>query len=627
MNNLDFFQEYENYKRKTQSIFESLDKKINSKKNELNEALFGLVKGEKEKSAEREKGLKDYFYKLLKAPNWQNYKIDTGSGEVEIGRATQDEIEKAWKFMKTQGLNDSFTGVIKQDGDSIIYQKGKGKAMTSSSQPNNQSQNQSQNQNNKQKKSISYKVYKSKGFYVFGNENRRVQAINIAESQIDLIEWDRSPIKWIFSDKVQFLGKKLDLDLQKGIVKGFDGIWVGPFKGGEFLGSSYKGSYFEGEFNSKNSAFQAKATAFIDGSFIDIDDKGILGLPNILKPTRKQFNIIQVPEGYSLNMLTNKGVNYKIDVIKRLDSEDSNFEYIVTDGGEINPQPNQLILTWSEIRASYNNYFINSATKALPKLLALDSDENITEITIVKGQTPVVFKQEEKFDANKSYEIDFSKFPSLGIDSLNTPNASGTSVQIKIQNDSDVKQMQKIQNYLASNVFLNDISNIAKGVRIGSINKELILKYPYVNYLVKSFLKEEASNMSPQMMQQLAYYINKGRRGGKSYASEDVQQAGSQVAQSEEEYLLEKLNSVIKFFEEKLVSSNPDSDREIKNKVYTAINNLLKKYAGADISSIMSQSATQPIAPPKSPKKGGVGGAIKENLIRLEIRKILDNIL
>ena len=30
MNNLDFFTEYENQKRRAQSIFESLDKKINS---------------------------------------------------------------------------------------------------------------------------------------------------------------------------------------------------------------------------------------------------------------------------------------------------------------------------------------------------------------------------------------------------------------------------------------------------------------------------------------------------------------------------------------------------------------------------------------------------------------------
>ena len=651
MNNLDFFAEYEGQKRRAERIFESLDKKINSNKSELNEALFGLIKGAKEKGAEREVALKTYFNKLLKAPNWQNYKIDTGSGEVEIGNATPDQIEKAWEVFRVQGLNDSFTGTLKQDGDSIIYQKGGGKPMKDDGQQSadpNQAQNQDPNQDNKQKTPISYRVYKEKGFYVFGNNDRRAQSINVADSQLDLIEWDRSPIKWIFSDKVQFLGKTIDLDLKEGIVKGFDGMWIGPFKGGKLLGGPYKGNSFEGFFNAKNENFQAKPTAFIEGQFNDIDKKGILGIPNILKVTKKQFNLIQIPEGYSLNILTSSGVDYRIDVLKRLDIKDSNFVYLVTDGSEINPQSKQVVLAWPEIRTNYKNYFINSATKVIPKLLTLDSNESISELAIVRGNTPVVFKQEEKFDPSKSYEIDFAKFPTLGIGALNTPNASGSSVQIKIQNDSDVKQMQKMQNYLASNMFINDISNIAKGVRVKTIDKDLISKYPYVNYLIKSFLKEDASSMSPQMMQQLAYYINRGQKGGRGSSRESDQQSLQQMKQSEEEYLLEKLNSVIKFFEEKLVSSDPDSDRAIKTQVYSAINNLLKKYAGGDISSIMNQSTPTPTpttasptanpkagssttktkgVKPKNPKKGGAGGSITENMVRLEIRRILGDIL
>jgi hypothetical protein len=145
-------------------------------------------------------------------------------------------------------------------------------------------------------------------------------------------------------------------------------------------------------------------------------------------------------------------------------------------------------------------------------------------------------------------------------------------------------------------------------------------------------LKEDASGMSPQMMQQLAYYINRGQKGGKGYSEGDKNKGLQQMSQSEEEYLLEKLNSVIKFFEEKLVSSDPDSDRIVKNQVYTAINNLLKKYAGGDIASIMAQPTPAQPTPskssskPKNPKKGGAG-SVKENVIRLEIRKILGDIL
>ena len=95
MSNLDFFAEYENQKSKAKQIFESLDKKINSDKIELNEAFFGLIKTEKEKSDIREDKLKDYFDKLMQAPNWKSYKINIGDEEIEIGRATQDEKNKA----------------------------------------------------------------------------------------------------------------------------------------------------------------------------------------------------------------------------------------------------------------------------------------------------------------------------------------------------------------------------------------------------------------------------------------------------------------------------------------------------------------------------------------------------
>ena len=80
MNNLDFFSEYESQKRRAQKIFESLDKKIDSNKNELNEALFGLIKTAKD----REKALKDYFFKITKAPNWQPYSVDLDSTGKQV---------------------------------------------------------------------------------------------------------------------------------------------------------------------------------------------------------------------------------------------------------------------------------------------------------------------------------------------------------------------------------------------------------------------------------------------------------------------------------------------------------------------------------------------------------------
>jgi hypothetical protein len=100
MNNLDFFSEYESQKIRAQKIFESLDKKIGSNKSELSEALFGLIKTAKD----REKALKDYFFKITKSPNWQPYSVDLDSSgrQVKIENATPEDLDDAWEFLRQQ---------------------------------------------------------------------------------------------------------------------------------------------------------------------------------------------------------------------------------------------------------------------------------------------------------------------------------------------------------------------------------------------------------------------------------------------------------------------------------------------------------------------------------------------
>ena len=511
MNNLDFFAEYEGHKRRAERIFESLDKKINSNKSELDEALFGLIKGAKEKGAEREVVLKTYFNKLLKAPNWQNYKINTGSGEVEIGNATPDQIEKAWEVLRTQGLSDSFTGTLKQDGDSIIYQKGKGKPMKDGQQsadPNqsqdpsqdpNQDPNQNQDPNPTQNNLPEYQITydKKSGKYFFGSPERYATKITNALSELQTYNWQKSPLKYLFEDPLKFGLREIVFDLKEGkIMSARDGFWIGDFAGRTFE-AAFVGNNFRGNFYNNNEEWKSKPTAFVSGTFTDTSKTGILGLDNITQGNQSSvFHLIQLPEGYSVEILTDKQLRHTITCEKRMDISNSNFIYSVYMGYDIDqPSPNRITLPWEAIRENYNAYVVSKKIKNLPDLFSLNSNEKVLEMRIVESGTPPLFKLREKFDEKKSYFEDVLNLRGLKQISANIPSKK---LKFNITSQAELENLNKIKGYINSKQFENDLKKASvyldnKLISVSDIKS----KFPYlVNVFTSDVIAEASVNLA-----------------------------------------------------------------------------------------------------------------------------------
>ena len=693
MNNLDFFKEYENHKTKAQRIFESLDKKIKSNDIGLNEALFGLIKGAEEKALEREDLLKDYFNKLLKAPNWQSYKIDTGSEEVEINKATQDQIEKAWDVIRKEGLNDSFTGAIKQDGDSIVYQKGKGKPMKNSQQTSGQqsSNQQTGGQNNLPTYQITYDKKTNK--YLFGSPDRFVTEINNAIAELQTYNWEKSPLKYLFEDPLNFGLREITFDFKKGKVSAArDGFWIGNFDGG-LLEADFVGNSFRGRFFGNNEDWQSKPTAFVSGTFTDTSKTGILGLKDVKQGNENYaFHLIQLPPSYSVEILTDKQLRHTITCEKRMDSSNPNFVYSVYMGYDIDQSsPKSVTLPWENIRADYNSFKVSGKMKSLPSLFSLASDENIIELRVVEAGTPPTFKKKEKFDDKKDYIENTSNLRGLKQISGSQYNRN---LKFDITNDSDFENLNKIKGYINSSQFENDLKKASVYLDNKLISlQDIKNRFPYlVNVFTSDVISEAAVNfgISTQSYGNVGYGGVKNPLTGKAfehayeisdylnqkYKSEIEANGGKKTTAYQKEYqklydqvfnkktnlaskssvglenetgstskeeaiVLKRIENFVKYFVYKIDDGvNTNKIRKyfidlLKNKI-TAHKEPVKTLSTAQptaqpAAQPATQPATQPAAQkpsaPKPPKKGGVGGPIKENLVRLEIRKILGNIL
>jgi hypothetical protein len=162
-----------------------------------------------------------------------------------------------------------------------------------------------------------YELVKEKnGLYYFGDKNRKTATIDNAQSQIDTYDWKNSPLKWLFEPGLKFELNSIAFDFKRGIILNVKSInWEGPFFGNTFTGV-FKGSAFKGNFLGSNDDYQAHPTTFIEGAFSDSTRTGLLGLPDVTD-ANQTFNLIQVPVGYSIEILTNNQIRHTITVNKK----------------------------------------------------------------------------------------------------------------------------------------------------------------------------------------------------------------------------------------------------------------------------------------------------------------------
>ena len=490
MNNLDFFAEYESNKRKAQAIFESLNTKINlDKDSRLDEALFGLIKTTKD----REKALKDYFFKLTKSPNWQSYSVDLDSTgkQVKIENATSEDLDDAWEFLRQQAAGDEFKGAMKQDGDSIIYQKG---GKDSNAQDSSQDVDSDADSNTQQSQSSAptYQLTydKKQGKYFFGSSDRFATKINNAASEIQTYDFKRSPLKVLFEDPLKFGLREITFDFKEGVIASArDGFWIGDFTG-KFLQADFIGNNFRGRFFANNEDWRSKPTAFISGTFTDNSQTGILGLNDVKQGNENYaFHLIQLPPSHSVEILTDKQLRHTITCEKRMDISNSNFIYSVYMGYDIDQaSPKSVTLTWETIRTEYDAYKVSGKMNSLPDLFSLASDEKIIELRVVELGTPPSFKKKERFDSTKEYIENTS-----GLRGLKQVSGSRYNRDLKfdITNDSDFENFNKIKGYINSNQFANDLKQASIYLDNKLISSQDIKnKFPYlVNVFTSEVLK------------------------------------------------------------------------------------------------------------------------------------------
>ena len=418
MEHTDFFRQYQYRKQEADRLFES-----------VNEALFGLIG--KKKSGQ------------------QATSADTTSNQSKA----QDEPDDSQENDETQAAGDTKDNQAKAEP-------------------------------------TSYKIIKNKkgGFY-FGDEKRFVAKINDPIPAVyDNFDFSKSPLKILFDPSIEFQGDSISFDTDEGVIYSFissAGYWKGTFIGKEFdskwLQKSEK-DYFKGKFYSKNSNFSAPPVAFADGKFIDKTKSGILGSPNIINASEaNNFSLIQVPAGYSIEILTNKQLRYTISTIKRLDNIDSNFIFSVSSGTDMGSSPVNITIPWNDIRINYNNYQINPKIKGIPKLFQFQNGEKMLELKIVKTGEEPIFKKKVAFNPKKEYMEDTSKIPGL-----NSLLGRRYTLGVKPNNDQEFDLITKAKAYAGSPQFIQDLDAVSVFLDNEIIDSSDIKNYPFLKNVLTS---------------------------------------------------------------------------------------------------------------------------------------------
>ena len=488
MNHTDFFQEYQNKKKASEELFKGLQSKFVLNEGEIDEAFLGI------KSAkDREKELEIDFFKHIDSPAWGAYNLDLGGGKfVEASKATDAEKKQAWtefaknaQSYKFKGGVGNYKGVVKYDP-----QGGSKSNTTTQTQGTGSSATQTQGTGSSATQPTNYKLFPSKkykGALAFGSEDRVVSKITMPSNAVyENHDWAGGPLKFLFEPPLKFMGTSIAFDLKRNVILNFNGTWIGTFVGNTFVGE-YNGNSFKGDFSSKNEGWKAQPTAFVSGTFYDTTKTGILGLDNIEEASENDtFNLIQIPAGFSIEVLTSKQLRHTITITKRLDNVDSNFVFSVYMGYEIDSTtPDVVTLPWEQIRQDFNSYQVSSKTTSLPDLFSLQSGEQIIELRVLKAGTPPVFKKKEKFDATKQY----SENPTSLVDGFKTlgstiPAFIRNGFNFKINNDKDFNNFTKTKGYFNSPQFTQDLDAASTFLDNNRIKKsEIDANYPYLSNL------------------------------------------------------------------------------------------------------------------------------------------------
>jgi len=278
--------------------------------------------------------------------------------------------------------------------------------------------------------------------------------------------WQEDDLKWILEPDVKFEASYIYFRNRK---LGFQGKWLsGAFKGETFDGtrSTFEGGTFEGgTYGAPNASFKISPENFKGGKFID-SEKGLLGTSNYTTPQENAnaISLISIPVGWSVKLTGDGGKEVSFKVIKKMDEENSNFQFQTLNDLKSYSVP------WQIIVSDFQTYgFIkkNSSFILLGAQYSLGSVENISltqEDLAVKVQNKEV--------------LDFSQDVSLA------PFFPG-KIEINLSSQEDIDRAKNIQTKIKNGGLANGLNTlkdlIQKKVVDGYMNDEWYYLKPLFN--------------------------------------------------------------------------------------------------------------------------------------------------
>jgi len=328
-----------------------------------------------------------------------------------------------------------------------------------------------------------------------------------SDSEILNYDFKNSSLDWILD--CVFEGA-LVLDLDKGILKSFGGVWKkGVFKGLAFSNHStasfgIKGQKGQVQFGDQTvkpryvpsyNTWNASVLDFFDGT-IDRETGGILGMQDAVNgPIQQSLNILTLTPGKALNISVSSKLPvrgpagkmqaapvsavHKIVMIKRIDSNSSDITLEVTNGET--GQLSKKTFPWSEFKkaGASSMVFQPNVTQSF---FGIDlKDKSVSAEVMDSGKNTLSHSPDSEDDTNKKLAgtqqtFDLRLIPYLNLDKP-APGASGkiepgikeTEAYFYSPTADYLNKFNAVKKNIENGTFQSDINLISSGIKNGLI--------------------------------------------------------------------------------------------------------------------------------------------------------------
>lgn len=331
------------------------------------------------------------------------------------------------------------------------------------------------------------------------------------------IDWTNNNFSWMHSSDFEVKTAEI-----KGKGKGREVISFkdcifgsGNFRGGKFIGGKFGGSSFVGQFG-PGAKWLTTPFAFVDGTIKE--GETFLGQKNINSFNQNifDFNITRVVPGSKIVITMQNGIFHEIDVIKRLDVNNSNFQFKIKDGNT--NKVFKLIVKWAYLRGNSKEDFENNTVfnnYQAPKLFVdkfnLQFNSPIAKVIITEGtsyEEEIVQKadnkkmspeglasHQESFDLINAPFFGISNIPSQPIYIAGKPGQYKNNIGKVFFNFRDNNQLNGYDNTvknIENKILRADLNHLKSYLNNGIIDGAPS-QYPYLASLIGPISKEKSN--------------------------------------------------------------------------------------------------------------------------------------